>query len=105
LLCADPITFPSDCSSAGTYPQGGVYSGAPPVYTPGYSQDFGDPCGTDWLDSNCKLWACTSPGCSCDDCGTCNVCCDCSFGVPSPPGCIDHTLKCSVPSNTTLSIT
>lgn len=106
--CQEPAPGnPADCSSAGTYPQFGEYSGAPPTYTPGYSTDFQNPCGTAWLDVNCKLWECTYPGATCAQCasGTAPIgCCDCSFGV-GPPGCIGHTLQCSVPSNTTLSIT
>lgn len=107
FVCEKPFgSSKTDCTSVGTYPQVGTLVGT--VYTPGYTSDFGDPCGTGWLDINCKLWACANQGCSCTDCenGNCPPpCCNCGFGVPSPPGCTDHTLKCSIPSNAVLTIT
>lgn len=103
----------TDCTSAGTYPQENQLVGS--VFTPGYTSTFGDPCGSNWLDANCKLYACTeTSGCTCAQCesGTCPPrCCQCGLGpmggAPSGPGdpnCIAHSLKCSVPSNSTLSI-
>ena len=107
FVCEKPAGFvKTDCTAVGTYPQVGTLVGT--VYTPGYTSDFGDPCGTGWLDLNCKLWACASEGCSCANCeaGNCPPpCCNCGFGVPGPPGCTDHSLKCSIPSNATLTIT
>ena len=107
FVCEKPSpNFKSDCSAAGTYPQVGTIVGT--VYTPGYTTDFGDPCGTGWLDANCKFWGCAPQGCSCANCeiGNCpDPCCDCGFGGPPSPPCEDHTLQCTIPSNATLTIT
>ena len=103
----------TDCTAAGTYPQENQLAGS--VFTPGYTATFGDPCGSNWLDSACKLYACAETiGCTCAQCesGECPPrCCECGpspFGGapsgPSDPNCIAHTLKCSVPSNSLLSI-
>lgn len=107
FVCEKPSgSIKTDCESAGTYPQIGTLVGT--VYTPGYTTDFEDPCGTSWLDLACKFYGCVPQGCTCADCeiGNCPTpCCNCNLGIPSPPGCEDHTLQCSVPSNTTLTIT
>jgi len=113
----------TDCTSAGTYPQENTLVGT--VFTPGYTSTFGNPCGSSWLDRYCKDYACVQEdGCTCAQCeaGTCPPgCCECGLGGggsgpggfggggapsgPSDPDCIGHTLKCSVPSNSTLTIT
>lgn len=107
LVCEEPsVSFDTDCESAGTYPQIGTQSGA--AYTPGYTTDFQDPCGTIWLDVGCKFYGCVSQGCTCENCEIANCpppCCNCTLGIPIPSGCEDHTLQCSVPSNSVLTIT
>jgi hypothetical protein len=106
VRCQKPVPVnQTDCTTIGSYPQGNTISGS--VYTPGYVQTFGSPCGTGWLDTGCKHWACTRDGCSCDDCdaGTCPPpCCNCSGGAPPTP-CKDHVLQCDVASNHQVSIT
>lgn len=110
--CPSPATV-TDCTSVGTYEQNTITSGM--VVVPGYTEQFQNPCGTEWLTLDCKTYACCQEnGCSCDDCGTCSDCCECvgSFGNPQPPNCPcdPHVINqgipcgCSIPSNQQLSI-
>ena len=106
IICRSTgVTTATDCQPVGTYPQGNTLVGT--LYTPGYVDTFGSPCGTGWLSSNCRRWACLDSGCSCSNCETGNCpdpCCNCGFGFPSTP-CRNHTLQCSVPSNQLVSVT
>jgi hypothetical protein len=100
-----------DCSSVGTYDEQTVMSGA--VVVPGYAEQFGSPCGSEWLLLGCKNYdCCYTSGCSCNNCGTCQLCCDCisPFGGSAIPNCpclpetISSSCGCSIPSNQQITI-